>query len=93
MELPVGKHAVGPALTLAAAGTVVFALGLIRRSKLLSLTGFGAAVAGGGLYGRAWFARRGEKINAAEDHIRAELDELDPVARAQVLADMARSQL
>jgi len=93
MDLPVGKHAVGPALMLAAGGTAVFALGLIRRSKLLSLAGFGAALAGAGLYGRAWFARRGEKIDAAADHIRSELDELDPVARAQVLADVTRSQL
>jgi hypothetical protein len=32
-------------------------------------------------------------MDAAESHIRSELDDLDPVARAQVLADIARSGL
>ena len=42
---------------------------------------------------RERMAERNRRIEQAADHIRAELDDLDPVARAQVLADMAHEQM
>jgi hypothetical protein len=45
------------------------------------------------VYARRKLEVRRAKIDVAESHIRSELDDLDPVARAQVLADMARSGL
>jgi hypothetical protein len=55
------------------------------------MAGLGAALVGGGLYAREKLVERGEKISAAETSIRSELDDLDPVARAQVLKDLAES--
>ena len=55
------------------------------------MLGLAAAVAGVGLFARAKLTERTEKIQAAESHIRSELDELDPVARAQVLKGLAHS--
>ena len=49
-----------------------------------------AAVAGGALYGRQKFVQRAKKIEEAEGAVRSTLDELDPVARAQVMMDIAR---
>jgi hypothetical protein len=90
MEFHAREHS---GLTLAGGGVLVFVLGSVRHSRFVQLAGLGAAVTGGGLYARAWLARRGEKIEAAGEHIRSELDDLDPVARAQVLADVAKSQI
>jgi hypothetical protein len=78
---------------LALAGAVTFVVGLIRHSRLQRALGFVLLVAGGGVLARRKLAERGEKIDAAEGRIRSELDDLDPVARAQVLADMTREQL
>jgi len=50
----------------------------------------GAAVAGGTLYARGKYAQRAERIEEAEETVRSALDDLDPVARAQVLIDIAR---
>jgi len=52
-----------------------------------------AGGAGVALYARERLAERSAKIDAAEERVRSELDDLDPVARAQVLADLARSAL
>jgi len=41
----------------------------------------------------ALFQWRGERIDAAEAAVRAELDSLDPLARAKVLRDVAEEQL
>ena len=68
-------------------GMLAFVLGLIRRSRALKALGFVLAAGGAGLYARQRFAERAQKIEAAQSHIRAELDDLDPVAKAQVLAD------
>jgi hypothetical protein len=81
------------ALAVGTGGLVTFASGVIVRSRALCLLGLAAAVAGGVFYARDKLARRSEKMDAAETNIRAELDDLDPVARAQVLADIARSGL
>lgn len=80
------------ALALAAGGVAAFGLGLILGSGLLRLLGLIAAAAGGGLLAREKMTERGAKIEAATDQIRSELDELDPVARAQVVADLAKDQ-
>ena len=77
------------ALAVGAGGLLAFVLGWLLGSGVLRGLGFVAALAGGGLYAREKLAERGEKIEAAESQIRAELDELDPVARAQVLKDLA----
>src|SRR5262245_45407153 len=82
-----------PAAVLAAGGVVVFVFGTTRRSKLLCAAGLLATLAASGLYARRKLKARKAKIDVAESHIRSELDDLDPVARAQVLADIARSGL
>ena len=81
------------ALTVSASGAAALVLGWIIGSRLLRLLGLGSAVAGGVLYTRVKLVERNEKIDAAEDDVRSALDGLDPVARAQVLADAAKSQL
>lgn len=81
------------AMALGAGGTFAFALGVVAGSRLLRLVGIGALVAGGGIYAREMLAERGEQIDAAESEIISELADLDPVARAQVLKDVAQSEL
>jgi hypothetical protein len=66
-------------------GVLALAGGLVLHSRLMSGLGLIATLAGGGLYARVKLAERDEKIEEAESEIRAELDELDPVARAQVI--------
>ena len=82
-----------PAAGLAAGGILVLLLGAARRSTPLRAAGLLAALAACGLYARRKLEARKTKIDVAESHIRSELDDLDPVARAQVLADVARSGL
>lgn len=77
------------ALALGAAGALVFALGLAVDSRMLRLLGLGSAGAGAALYARERLEERNERIDAAEDAIRSTLDELDPVARAQIIKDLA----
>jgi hypothetical protein len=79
------------ALKVGAGGAVAFLAGLVLGSKLLRVAGLGAALVGGGLYAREKLVERGEKISAAETSIRSELDDLDPVARAQVLKGLSES--
>jgi len=81
------------ALAISAGGAAAFIVGLIIGSRLLRILGFGSAAAGGVFYARVKLAERSEKIKAAESDVRSALDDLDPVARAQVLADVAKSQL
>jgi hypothetical protein len=81
------------ALAAAAGGAAALVVGLVVGSRLLRILGLGAAAAGGVLYARVKLAERSEKIKAAEDDVRSALEDLDPVARAQVLADAAKSQL
>jgi uncharacterized membrane protein YebE (DUF533 family) len=82
-----------PAAGLAAGGVVVLVLGTVRGSTLLRAAGLLATLAACGLYARRKLQARKAKMDVAESHIRSELDDLDPVARAQVLADIARSGL
>lgn len=76
------------AVVVAGAGGLAFVLGLGVRSKVLRIVGLLVAVSGGGLYARAKWAERAEKIDAAESDIRSTLDDLDPIARAQILKDI-----
>lgn len=78
---------------LAVSGFLTFIAGLVRHSRLLRALGIVLALAGGGLFARNRLNERADRIDAAESTIRSELDDLDPVARAQVLADMTREQL
>ena len=82
-----------PAAVLAVGGALVFLVGAARHSALLRAAGLVATFAACGLYARRKLKVRRARIDVAESHIRSELDDLDPVARAQVLADIARSGL
>ena len=81
------------ALAVSASGAAALVIGWIIRSPLLRILGLGSAVAGSVFYTRIKLAERNEKIEAAENDVRSALGDLDPVARAQVLADAAKSQL
>jgi hypothetical protein len=82
-----------PALALAGGGTAAFVAGIVIGSRLLRVLGVLALLAGGGLYASRKLESRGKRIDAAEGTIRSELEDLDPVARAQVLTDVAKDQL
>ena len=83
----------GTAVPLAVGGCGVAAilLGWILGSRLLRALGLMAAAAGGALYLRERLSERNDRIDAAESDILSALDGLDPVARAQVLKDLAES--
>ena len=81
------------ALAVGAGGVAAFVLGWILGSGFLRLLGFSAVAVGGGLYAREKLVERSEKIDAAKESIRSELEDLDPVARAQVLKGVAQSEL
>jgi hypothetical protein len=78
------------ALAVGAGGVLALIGGWILDSGLLRALGLIAAIAGGGLFAREKLAERRQKIDEAETDIRSELDKLDPVARAQVLEDIAQ---
>jgi len=82
-----------PAGAMAAGGIVVLVVGATRHSTVLRVAGLLATIAACTVYARRKFKVRKARIDVAESHIRSELDDLDPVARAQVLADLARSGL
>jgi hypothetical protein len=76
------------AVVAAGAGALTFVLGLVLGLRVLRLLGLATTAAGGGLYVRAKLAERSEKIDAAESTIRSTLDDLDPIAKAQILKDI-----
>jgi hypothetical protein len=78
------------AVGVGAGGVLAFVLGWLLHSRLLRLLGLVAAGTGGVLYAREQLAERNQKIDAAESSIRSTLDDLDPVARAQILIDLAK---
>ena len=84
-----GEHDETTVVALGAAGAFVFGLGVAVDSRALRLLGLGAAGAGAIILARERLEERGRKIDAAEDSIKSTLDELDPVARAQVLKGIA----
>ena len=73
-------------------GVLLVFLGRVFGSSLLRATGVLTAIAGAGLFARLRFEERANRIKEAASHIREELDDLDPVAKAQVVADLAREQ-
>jgi uncharacterized membrane protein len=77
-------------MAVGAGGLLAFLFSWILHSRVLRVLGLGAAVTGGALYAREKLAERAEKIEAAEGAVRSTLDDLDPVARAQVMMDIAR---
>ena len=81
------------ALGVGAGGLVGLVVGLIVDSRLLRLVGLAGMATGAALLVRGKLAERSEQIEEAKSTIRSELDDLDPVARAQVLADIALSEL
>jgi hypothetical protein len=93
MDRPSATTLKRPGSIVAIVGVLAFALGWIRGSRVLRALGLVLAGGGAGLYVRERIAERTEKIAAAQSHIRSELDDLDPVAKAQVLADIARSEM
>jgi len=82
-----------PALALAGGGTLAFVVGIVNGSRLLRALGLLAVLAGGGLYASRKLEARSKRIGDAESTIRSELEDLDPVARAQILTDVAKDQL
>jgi hypothetical protein len=78
-------------VAIAGGGVLALVLGWLLGSRALRVLGLLAALAGGGLYARGRLAERSEKIDAAESRIRSELDDLDPVARAQILEGLTSS--
>ena len=78
------------ALAVAAGGVVAFVIGRILDSAVLRVIGAVVAVAGGGFYARRRLTERSKRIEVAASHIRSELDDLDPVAKAQVIADLTQ---
>ena len=81
------------ALAVGAGGIVGLVVGLILDSRLLRVLGLAGMVTGTALLVRGKLAERSEHIEEAKSTIRSELDDLDPVARAQVLADIAQHEL
>jgi hypothetical protein len=81
------------ALAVGAGGLIGLVVGLIVDSRLLRMLGLASMIAGGALAVRGKVAQRHEQIDEAEGTIREQLDDLDPLARAQVLADSAQSEL
>ena len=77
-------------MAVGAGGLLAFLLSWIVHSRILRVLGVGAALTGGAFYARVKYAERSKRIEEAEDTVRSALDDLDPVARAQVLIDVAR---
>jgi len=81
------------ALAVGAGGVVGLVVGLILDSRLLRVLGLAGMAGGAALLVRGKLAERSAQIEDAKSTIRSELDDLDPVARAQVLADIAQHEL
>jgi hypothetical protein len=86
-KLDAGSSHSGAAV--AGGGALLYVLGRILGSSLLRAVGVLAALAGAALFVRQRIEERSRRIEEAADHIRSELDDLDPVAKAQVIADLA----
>ena len=78
-------------LAIVGSGIALVVLGWIVGSRVLRILGFLAAAGGAGLYAKARISDRSEKIDAAESHIRSELEDLDPLAQAEVIAKLAHN--
>ena len=79
-------------LAVGAGGVLALVAGWRRNSALLRAFGTTLALAGGGLYAHGKITERDERIEATQSQIRSELDDLDPLAQAEVLEGLARSE-
>jgi hypothetical protein len=59
--------------------------------RLLRLLALVATLVGVALYLREWYAERDRKLHEAEATVNSALDDLDPIARMQVLKDAAKN--
>lgn len=85
---PVLDGAVGLSLVGAGAGTIIVNLIQHKRSIFGYLIGVAFVLLGVAVLGGTYRVRS-ERITDAEERVREQLAELDPVARAQVLRSMA----
>jgi hypothetical protein len=80
------------AAALGTGGIIVFLLGIARGSRILRALGFGAFLAAGAVFARGLKAERDARMEEATEAARSALDDLDPIARAQVLEALARPE-
>jgi len=85
--------ALGVSLIGAGVGTIVMSLVRRRRGALTYVVAACFIVAGLGFVGGGVWGRRTAHISEAEANVREQLASLDPIARAQVLKDMAGEQV
>ena len=90
---PTFDNALGLSLVGAGAGTIIFSLLRGKRSIWTYVFGglfvvFGLSVMGGGAV-----SRRSDRIVEVEGAVREQLSQLDPIARAQIVRDMAADQM
>ena len=78
------------AIGLAGGGMLLLLTGSLLGSRVTRIAGFIALIGGAALFARRKVAQRSEKIDQAADHIKSELDDLDPVAQAQVIERLTR---
>jgi len=89
---PVLDSAIGLSLIGAGAGTIIVNLVQRKRSVFGYLVGVAFVLMGIVVLGGTYRVRSG-RISEAENQVREQLSALDPVARAQVLKDMATEQV
>lgn len=89
---PVLDSAIGLSLIGAGAGTIIVNLVQRKRSVFGYLVGVAFVLMGIVVLGGTYRVRSG-RISEAENQVREQLSALDPVARAQVLKDMASEQV
>ncbi len=89
---PAYSSALGLSFMGAGAGTIIINLVQRRRSALGYLIGAAFVLLGVAMLGGAYRSRSG-RISEAEEQVREQLSALDPVARAQVLKDIASEQV
>jgi hypothetical protein len=85
---PALDSAIGLSLVGAGAGTIIISLVQRKRGMAGYLIGVAFVLLGVAVLGGTYRVRA-SRISEAEDQVRAELSALDPVARAQVLKDIA----
>ncbi len=89
---PAFDSALGLSLVGAGAGTIIINLVQRKRGVLGYLIGAAFVLLGVAMLGGAYRVRSG-RISEAEEQVREQLSALDPVARAQVLKDIASEQV
>jgi len=85
---PVFDSALGLSLVGAGAGTIIVNLVQRKRGVFGYLIGVAFVLLGVAVLGGTYRVRS-ERISDAEEHVRAQLADLDPIARAQVLKSIA----